>query len=58
MEYRLLTHISIKSKETALSNPTLMMPPAPPCMLKVLTGALGMSQNSLKIPRSSEEQRS
>ena len=32
-----------------------MMPPAPPCMLKVLTGARGMSQNSLKMPRSSEE---
>lgn len=35
-----------------------MMPPAPPCMLNVLTGARGMSQNSLKIPLSSVEQSS
>ena len=55
VEYRLLTHISMKSKETARRRPTLMMPPAPPCMLKVLTGARGMSQNWLKMPRSSVE---
>ena len=56
VEYRLLTHISMKSKETARINPTLIMPPAPPCMLKVLTGARGMSQNWLKMPLSSVEQ--
>ena len=51
-------HISIKSKETARSSPTLMIPPAPPCIENVDTGARGMSQKSLKMPRSSVLQRS
>ena len=42
---------SINSKETLRIKPTLMMPPAPPCMEYTVCGARGMSQKRLKMSR-------